>query len=82
MHSHAQGIVGDFAFVADRRRLSLGDSRWAGGDDPLRRDHPHGELHEVGDRIVAGREPLRIFDMRLKRIGATDWPAAGAVPPR
>ena len=42
----------------------------------------NGELHEVGDRIVSGREPQRIFDMRLKRLGDTDWPTAGAVPPR
>ena len=81
LHSHAQGHVGDFAFVP------TGDGyRWeiALGPATLRyvatvRD---GELHEVGDRIVAGREPLRIFEMRLKRLGATDWPGAGAVGPK
>jgi len=40
------------------------------------------ELYEVGDRIVDGREPLRIFEMRLKRIGDVDWPAAGAIAPK
>jgi hypothetical protein len=40
------------------------------------------ELHEVGDRIADGREPLRVFEMRLKRIGGTDWPVAGAIRPR
>ncbi|HEV7575359.1 MAG TPA: hypothetical protein VGO85_04910 [Caldimonas sp.] len=40
------------------------------------------ELHEVGDVVIEGREPVRIFEMRLKRIGATDWPAAGAVGPK
>lgn len=35
--------------------------------------------HEVGDRIVAGKEPQRIFEMTLQRVGDTDWPAAGAV---
>ena len=81
MHSHALGHVGDFAFVATddgyRWEIPLGTAtiRYVATvkDD---------ELHEVGDRIVDGREPLRIFEMRLKRIGATDWPAAGAVGPK
>jgi hypothetical protein len=82
LHSHAQGRVGDFAFV------STGDGyRWEiplGPAGTLRyvatvRD---GELHEVGDRIAEGREPVRVFEMRLKRIGDTDWPAAGAVSPK
>ena len=81
MHSHAMGHVGDFAFVATgdgyRWEIPLGAAtiRYVATvkDD---------ELHEVGDRIVEGSEPLRIFEMRLKRIGTTDWPAAGAVGPK
>jgi hypothetical protein len=81
-HSHAQGRVGDFGFVP------TGDGyRW---DIPLRpagmlryvatvRD---GALHEVGDRIAEGREPVRVFEMRLKRVGDIDWPAASAVGPK
>lgn len=37
---------------------------------------------EVGDRIVDGQPPARFFEMNLKRIGDTDWPAAGGVPPK
>jgi hypothetical protein len=33
-------------------------------------------------RIGMALAPQRIVDMRLKRLGDTDWPAAGAVPPR
>ena len=81
MHSHAQGRVGDFAFVptADGYRweiaLPAGRIRYVAtvGAD---------ELHEVGDLVLDGRAPVRVFEMRLKRIGATDWPAAGAVPPK
>jgi hypothetical protein len=81
LHSHAMGHVGDFAFVATgdgyRWEIPLGAAtiRYVAtvkGD----------ELHEVGERIVDGREPLRIFEMRLKRIGSTDWPVAGAVGPK
>ena len=41
-----------------------------------------GELYEIGERIVAGSAPQKVFEMRLKRIGDTDWPAAGAVSPK
>jgi len=81
MHSHALGHVGDFAFVATgdgyRWEIPLGAAtiRYVATVDG-------DELHEVGERIVEGREPLRIFEMRLKRIGSTDWPVAGAVGPR
>lgn len=39
-------------------------------------------LHEVGDRIVGSAEPVRVFEMRLGRIGDTDWPEQGAIAPR
>ena len=37
---------------------------------------------EVGDRIVAGQDPVRFFEMNLTRVGDTNWPAAGAIPPQ
>ena len=80
MHSHAQGRVGDFAFVptADgyRWEIPLGPAATLRYVATVR----DGELHEVGDRIVEGGAPVRVFEMRLQRIGDTDWPAAGAVP--
>ncbi len=81
MHSHAQGHVGDFAFVP------TGDGyRWEIPLGPATIRYvavvKDGELHEVGDRVVAGREPLRIFEMRLRRIGDVDWPAAAAIAPK
>jgi len=30
--------------------------------------------HEVGDRILPGRDPVRFFEMKLERVGDTDWP--------
>ena len=81
LHSHAQGHVGDFAFVP------TGDGyRWEIPVGPATIRYvatvKDGELYEVGERIVAGREPFRIFEMRLKRIGDVDWPAAGAIAPK
>ena len=40
-----------------------------------------GTWSEVGDRMLPDQEPIGFFEMTLKRVGDTDWPAAGAVPP-
>ncbi len=81
LHSHALGHVGDFAFVP------TGDGyRWEIPLGPTTIRYvatvKDGELHEVGERIVAGGAPMRIFEMHLKRIGDVDWPAAGAIGPK
>jgi hypothetical protein len=41
-----------------------------------------GTWKEVGDRILPGQEPVRFFEMDLRRLGGTDWPAGGAVGPK
>ncbi len=79
LHSHAQGFAGDFPLTptADgyvweipagpmtiRYTMTLKDGTWT----------------EVGDRVMPGKDPIRFFEMDLKRVGDTDWPAAGAVP--
>jgi hypothetical protein len=81
LHSHALGQVGDFVLkpTADgyvweipagpatiRYTAVIKGSAW----------------REVGDRIVPGKEPARFFEMNLTRVGNTDWPAGGAVPPK
>ena len=37
---------------------------------------------EFGELIAEGRPPTRIFEMNLKRVGDTAWPAGDAVPMR
>jgi hypothetical protein len=81
LHSYAMGNVGDFVLTptADgylweipagpmtiRYTASIKDGTW----------------REVGDQIVSGKDPVRFFEMNLKRVGDTDWPAAGAVEPK
>jgi len=80
-HSHAQGQAGDFAFeprpdgfvwiirygnVTIRQTAVIKDGTW----------------HEVGERLVEGQPPVKTVELRLTRVGDTDWPAAGAVPQR
>lgn len=38
--------------------------------------------HEVGERIVPGKEPQRIVELNLRKIGDTNWPAEGFVKPK
>ncbi|MDQ0466036.1 hypothetical protein QO010_003829 [Caulobacter ginsengisoli] len=35
---------------------------------------------ETGERIVGDQPGVKVFEMDLRRVGDTDWPAAGAVP--
>lgn len=41
-----------------------------------------GVWNEVGDLLQEGKPAVRTFEMTLRRVGDTDWPAAGAVSPR
>jgi len=41
-----------------------------------------GKWHEVGDHMMPGKEPLRIFEMNLTRVSDSTWPGAGAISPK
>ena len=82
LRSYAMGYSGDFAFTP------LPDGYvWtmpAGPNAAIRyKATIAGDTFtEVGDRTVEGKEPVRIFEMHLKRVSDSDWPSAGAIPPR
>ena len=81
LHSYAQGYVGDFVVT-----LTADGYVWEIPAGPATIRYTavikNGTWREVGDRIVPGQEPVRIFEMNLKRVGDTDWPAAGAISPK
>jgi hypothetical protein len=81
MHSNAQGSVGDFSF-----KPAADGFVWEIPAGPMTIRYTavikNGAWHEVGERIAEGKEPVRFFEMNLKRIGDTDWPAGGAVAPK
>lgn len=78
MRSYARGQVGDFVF-----RPTADGFAWEIPAGPATIRYTAtikgNTLHEIGERIVAGSEPVRFFEMTLQRVGDTDWPAAGAV---
>jgi hypothetical protein len=81
LHSHAQGRVGDFML-----KPTTDGYVWEIPAGPMTIRYTavikDGAWLEVGDRILPGREPVRFFEMNLKRVGDNNWPAAGAVPPK
>jgi len=81
LHSYAQGNVGDFVLT----RTADGYV-WEIPAGPMRIRYTavikDGAWREVGDRIMPGQEPVRFFEMNLKRVGDTNWPAAGAISPK
>lgn len=78
LHSYAQGRSGDFVLT-----LTADGYVWEIPAGPMTIRYTavirDGAWREVGDRIMPGREPVRFFEMNLRRVGDTDWPAAGAV---
>ena len=81
LHSYAQGQVGDFVFqpTADGYVWEIPAGSMTIRYTAVIKD---GTLREVGDRIMPGKEPIRFFEMNLKRVGDTDWPAGGAISPK
>jgi hypothetical protein len=81
LHSHAQGFVGDFVL-----KPTADGYVWEIPAGPVTIRYTavikDGAWREVGDRIMPGKEPVRFFEMNLKRVSDSNWPAAGAVPPR
>lgn len=81
LHSYAQGQAGDFVIkpTADGYTWEIPAGPMTIRYTAVIKD---GTLREVGDRIMPGKEPVRFFEMNLKRVGDTDWPAAGAIAPK
>jgi len=81
MRSFAQGRSGDFALTP-----SADGFVWEIPAGPMTIRYTatikDGMWREVGDRVAPGKEPVRFFEMNLKRVGDTSWPAAGAVGPQ
>jgi hypothetical protein len=80
LHSYAQGLAGDFTLTptADGYIWEI-----PAGPNTIRYTAAigNGAWREVGDLIAPGKEPVRFFEMNLKRVGDTKWPADGPVPP-
>ena len=81
MRSYAYGRAGDFPLTATADGFI-----WETPAGPARIRYTatvkDGTWHETGERLVPGQDPLRFFEMTLKRVGDTDWPAGGTLGPK
>ncbi len=81
MRSYAQGRAGTFEI----KLTAPGVYQWEipAGPAVIRYTTTvkDGVWHEVGDHVAPGRPPVRFFEMKLKRMGATDWPLGQPVKP-
>ena len=79
--SHAMGHSGDFAF-----KPSADGFVWEIPAGPATMRYTariaDGTWHEIGERIVPGQPSVQFFEMTLRRIGDSDWPAGGAIAPK
>lgn len=81
MRSYARGNVGDFTVKPTDDGFT-----WEIPAGPATIRYAatvkDGVWHETGERVVADGEPVRFLEMKLERVGDTDWPAGGAIGPR
>lgn len=81
LHSHAKGMVGDFALKPTDNGYV-----WEIPAGPMTIRYSAviqaGKWREIGERVLPGKPPVQFFEMNLVRVSDSDWPAAGAVPAR
>jgi hypothetical protein len=81
LRSYALGYSGDFPLT-----LTADGYIWNVPAGPMTIRYTatirNGTWREVGDRIVPGKDPVRFFEMNLKRVSDTKWPNDGAISPQ
>ena len=79
LRSHALGRAGDFKLTP-----TADGYVWEIPAGPMTIRYTatikDGAWKEVGERIAPGQAPVQFFEMNLKRVSDTDWPAGGAIP--
>lgn len=81
-HSYAMGQQGDFPWMVTPTGFA-----WETPAGPGMTTHyditiKDGVWHEVGTLVTKDKPPVKTFEMSLKRIGDSSWPAAGIVGPK
>ena len=82
LHSYAMGRAGDFPLEVRPDGYVWQVPAGPGAIIRYTATIGAGTWREVGDRIAGGGAPVRIFEMNLKRVGDTSWPAGDPVPMR
>ena len=79
LRTYAQGRSGDFVLTPTAEGYV-----WEVPAGPMTLRYTvvikDGAWREIGERITPGNQAVQFFEMNLKRIGDSSWPAAGAIP--
>ncbi|MDB5470243.1 MAG: hypothetical protein JWR84_1803 [Caulobacter sp.] len=82
LHSYAQGRSGDFPLVptADGYVWTIP----AGPNAIIRYTAviKDGKWREIGEYVMEGQPARQFFEMNLTRVGDSQWPGEGAIPPK
>lgn len=82
MRTHAMGYAGDYPLTVRPDGFSWSHPAEPGTIVRYNATVRDGEWHEVGERVAGKAPPVKTVELRVRRIGASDWPQAGAVAPR
>jgi hypothetical protein len=82
LHSYAMGHAGDFALDVRPDGYVWQIPAGPGAIIRYTATIANGTWREVGERIAGDAPPTRIFEMNLKRVGDSSWPAGDPVPMR
>lgn len=82
MRSYAMGYASDYPLTVRPDGFSWSHPAGPGATIRYTATVRDGEWHEIGERIVGEAAPEPMLEMRLRRIGASEWPGAEAVPRR
>ena len=80
MRSYANGHVGDYPLEATADGFAWSTPS-RGGEMRYVTTFKDGEWVEIGEMVMPGRDPFRVIELRLRRLGDTDWPAGDPVTP-
>ncbi|HYI39753.1 MAG TPA: DUF1579 domain-containing protein [Allosphingosinicella sp.] len=82
MRSYALGYAGDFPLTVRPDGYSWTQPAGPGAVIRYVATVKGGEWVEIGHRSVGDGVPEKVFEMRVRRIGSTNWPQDDAVGPR
>lgn len=81
MRSYAMGFAGDFPLTVRPDGYSWTQPAGPGASIRYTATVKGDEWRETGERVVNGRAPEKVFEMRVRRIGPTPWPQEDSVGP-
>jgi hypothetical protein len=79
MRSYAMGYAGDFPLTVRADGFSWSHPAEPGATMRYTATIGNGQWHEIGERVEANKPPVKVLDMKLRRLGPSSWPQAGAV---